>query len=644
MDSDRESGESLERRVASLEVSVRELAAELRRLRTGSAATPAPAPAALRPPSATGPEPSLDAITRAMTRLDVEALVGRYGTLVLATISGLAAVGTFIGWAISRGWLGPSQRVLLGLILALGLGVAGFRLRVRERSFGATLLGLALAIVHVCAWGAGPSLHLVPDWVAFVMAAVTSIALAIFAHGEADEPLWSVGFSGAAIAPFVTSSGKSNLALLAAYGVAVLSAAGFAMGGRRWIVAGRLFLLAGGVYVAALATGFERDSGPLLAIALPLLVAIAGVLPWTTGWPRRERLRAFGALATLAALRSGFGTDFPYDHATVASLIAFAGIVWLVLVDRTHAMRRATDDLNPRRYLHEGDWLDAAVLPLGFVLGAVIAMDASARTSGIALAAAALLLLVSVARFPAGSLRDAAAFAAALCAVVAAMLLLKNRNYELAVTIAGLSVACFAANVMWRSATWNFMGLLGLLWATLAALVHLTVRVPYRYQPFWTQPSAVAAAVLVAIVLSWRLARDQRVAAVLRGATFVWAFLWVHQEIASAFSPMVATLLRVSYYAATSVAAVWVGRASANRTLRHVGLALAVLAAGTALYGASNLDAIGARITADLVAAVFLLAIAYWYRKPGAAADDAAPGNASPGLTAPPSPASPSDT
>src|SRR5207237_2425429 len=127
-----------------------------------------------------------------------------------------------------------------------------------------------LAITHVCAWGAGPSLHLVPEWVALVLAAVVSIALAVFAHAERDEPLWSVGFSGAAIAPFVTSSGKGNLIFLSAYGIAVLGAAGYAMGNRRWIIAGRLYLLGAGLYTAALATGFEKDFGPLLAMGFPL--------------------------------------------------------------------------------------------------------------------------------------------------------------------------------------------------------------------------------------------------------------------------------------------------------------------------------------------------------------------------------------
>jgi hypothetical protein len=66
------------------------------------------------------------------------------------------------------------------------------------------------------------------------------------------------------------------------------------------------------------------------------------------------------------------------------------------------------------------------------------------------------------------------------------------------------------------------------------------------------------------------------------------------------------------------VAAVAVGRGRKLPWLRHLGLALAVMAAGTALYNARNLGSVGAKIGADLVAAVFLLAIAYWYRRPGA--------------------------
>ena len=147
--------------------------------------------------------------------------------------------------------------------------------------------------------------------------------------------------------------------------------------------------------------------------------------------------------------------------------------------------------------------------------------------------------------------------------------------------------------------------------------MNLSVRPAYQYTPFGTLETGVAAAVLVCVLAAYRLARDERVINVLRAGAVVWAFVWVHQEIAFAVSETIATLLRVTYYASTSVAAVGLGRARGHALLRHVGLGLAVVAAVTALYGARGLDAVAARIAAYLVAAVFLLGIAYWYRTPG---------------------------
>ena len=544
--------------------------------------------------------------------------MGRYGTLVLATITALAAVGTFLGWAISQGWLGPSQRIALGLITAVLLAVAGFRLRRRERSFGASLLGLALAIMLVCAWGAGPSLGIVPTWAAFGFAALTSIALAVFAHGEGDEPLWSVGFSGAALAPFVTAEGKSDLVLLFAYGAAVLCASGYAMGARRWMVAGRLFLMAAGAYTVALALGFERDGGPLLATGFPLVVALLGVVPWTHGGARRERLRAMGALSALAALRTGIALQLPLENAVVAALTAGAGIVWLVLVDRTHAVARADDAPPSWRLLYEGDWLDAAVLPLAFVLGSLIALDAERVASGYAMGGAMAVLFVTVVRLPRGNLRDAAVVATVLCALVSAILLLHGEPVAFLATVVAIATASFVANRAWPSASWTTLGLIGFVWAFVACLIQLTDRPSYDYTPFFTDASLASAVLLAGVTIAWRtVPSDQRLDPLLRGGILAWGFVWVHQEIAFAVSPMVATLLLVTYYASTSVAAVAVGRARRVPLLRHVGLGLAVLAAGTALYGARQLDQVAARIVADLVAAVFLLAIAYWYRRPG---------------------------
>lgn len=601
--------------MALLESAVRALATELEQLRgTQSSALGSRHSAASAPRSADSRGPRAESWFPA--QIDFESLIGRYGTLVLATVSALAAVGLFLGWAIDKGLLGPTQRIGLGLLTAAGLAVGGLRLRRTERSFGASLLGLALAITHVCAWGAGPSLQLVPPWGAFLLAALTSIALAIFAHAEDDEPLWSVGFSGAAIAPFVTASGRADLLLLSAYGVAVLASSGYAMGARRWVIAGRLFLLASLIYTAALATGFEADRGPLLAMAFPLAVALLGVVPWIDGWRRRDRLRALGALATMAALRSAVGMNLPYTSVMVAELIAGAGLVWLAIVDRTHVVNEPTTQ--PYQRPHEGDWLDAGVLPLGFVLAVAMALDASARGTGMWLAGAAALLLITVMRHPQGSLRDAAVFATVIPALISVLFLLRGRPLEITGTVALLAAACFAGNIVWRSVSWTTLGLIGLAWSVISTVGHLTTREVYQYTPFATRESAVAAIVLATIIVSWRMVlRDGKLEVVLRGALIGWAFVWVHQELAFAFNRTAATLMRVTYYAATSVAAVGAGRVRRIPLLRHLGLGLAVLAAGTALYGARNLSAIGAKIGADLVAAVFLLAIAYWYRRPG---------------------------
>jgi hypothetical protein len=612
---------ALERRIALLEAAVRGLASELDTLRnsvpsakstTTSAPPSASQPSSPQPPSfQPSPSPASSWIPQ---QIDFESLIGRYGTLVLATVSALAAVGLFLGWAIEKGWLGPPQRIGLGLLTAAGLAVGGLRLRRHERSFGATLLGLSLAVTHVCAWGAGPSLQLVPHWVAFLLAALASIVLAVFAYFEDDEPLWSVGFSGAAVAPFVTASGKANLPLLTLYGIAVMVTAGWAMGPRRWMVGARLFQLAAAAYTVVLATGFEADYGPLLAMAFPLAVALLGVIPWVDGWRRRERVRTLGAMAAAAALRAAFGTHLPLESRTVAGMIAAAGILWLAMVDFTY--RVSEQVTTPLRRLYEGDWLDAAVLPLAYVLAAAIAWDASERESGIGMAVAGVVLMITVTRYPVSSLRDSAVFATVLSALVATLLLLKGHTLQITIAIAALSAACFLANLQWRSVAWTTLGAIGFAWAVLATTGHLTARLAYGYTPFWTSETGVALAVLAAILVGWRCARDPRIEQVLRYGSLAWVFVWVHQELLFAISVTVSTLLLVAYYATTSVAAVWLGRSRRIAGLRHVGLGLALVAAVTALYGARNL-VIGAKIGADLLAAVFLLAIAYWYRRPG---------------------------
>ncbi len=558
----------------------------------------------------------------------VESAVGRYGMLGLATLTGLAAIGTFLGWAITQGLLGPPARVSLGLAVAGALAAAGLRLRRRERSFGATLLGLALATTHLCAWAAGPLLGLVPAWVSLALAVGVSIALSSFAHRENDEPLWCVGFGGAAIAPFVANPDDVSALLVASYGVIVMLSACYALAGREWPVAARVFAAVTALFVGALMAMPERDAGPLYAIALPLIVAVGGLLPSVRSQQSavgRGHLRVLGAFAAAASLRAAFGTQLPIGASGVAAFVVVAGLVWLALLDAT--ARSPAGDLFGGLIPNTStiaEWIDAAWIPLGFAVALVVAADAGRWTNGAIAATSALALLTIAARRPNGALRDAAAFAATVCALAAAVLVADRSNHDMVAGVAAVAVLFFAANRVWPSHSWIWTGGIALATASVAAFLLLFQRTTYAYTPFATRASATAVVVAACWAIAARLAPHipigrTRTLGAAQIAAWTWAFVWVNQELAYAISETAATLLLVTYYASTSVVAVGLGRAQSIAGLRHVGLGLGLLAAATAIRGARRLEDVWAEIVAYLVTSVFLLGIAWWYRRRGEA-------------------------
>jgi hypothetical protein len=148
-------------------------------------------------------------------------------------------------------------------------------------------------------------------------------------------------------------------------------------------------------------------------------------------------------------------------------------------------------------------------------------------------------------------------------------------------------------------------------------------RPPYQYTPFLTSASFAALAMSAAwLVVSWNAYRveladagsgtiETRTAVRLAGS--VVTFMWGNAELSRAYSDDISTFLLILYYAIVGVAAIFVGRARGIRILRHVGLALAIFAALKAIAEASSLE-IGLRVGSYLLAGVFLLAVAYWYR------------------------------
>ncbi len=640
----------IEARLAALEQNLRAISAELTALRAevGGASTSvhddaqASASNASTAADATPPRVRRGPDRRAGNRThDLESVLGRYGMLAIAVLAAVAAVGTFLSWAVTRGLftLSPAVRVLAGLAFAGAIAVWGVRLRRTERSFGSSILGLSLAIEQVCAYAASSAFHLVPAWVAFVGAAVASWALAVFAHGEGDEPLWCVGFGGAALAPFVTSDGRGSVYVLALYAAVVMLPACFAISHRDWPVGWRVFYLVAALFVGGVAE-LANTGGTLafaVALALPFVIAGAGIMPFAPATRKRGALRWLTLLAIAALLIAHSSHDVAW---IVASLTGAALVAWLVLLDHSANVPTSSVLASARSRADLLDWVDAAFMPLMFSAYLLRVLELGVGTVHAAVPGFALAIVIGAFawRRSVGALRDAAAFASVLLAIGATFALPLEQPTGRIALFAALGIAVLNLHRARPSRAWLGMGAGCLALAALGSLGALLGRVSYQFTPFATEPVGTAIIVTIALAIVARFWPTLRVATrvslgerqewtyaaqlrrIIRVAVLapgVWTFVWVLVELSMSYSPSTSTLLMVIYFAGTGVACVAAGRMRRSASLRQTGLGLAVIAAVTAFYGATTYFDFIARIEAYLVTSAFLLGIAYWYRRAG---------------------------
>ena len=558
--------------------------------------------------------------------MDFESLIGRYGTLALASLTILMGAGAFLRWAIANGKIGPELRVVLGAIGAGAIAVVGWRLRARgSKRFGSTLIALALALVHVDAWGAGPYLELVPSWVALSIAATASIAVAALAWFGEEETLFSVGVGGALIAPFVTSRSSGSAVLLLAYGFVVLASGLAALRGRAWRTALVVTTLGCWLYTAvateATSHGVQarmEDAPALFALAIAWTALMVTRGPWGARIARSALSALFGTLAVVVSSQSTGGGDLLVFNAAIDVLV-LAAVGTLTAYAAVHVALR---DGGGEGVLARRSLFTAAVLPLA--LGAVAVEAAADTATARALVAIGWTAAAVAAAYAQPAVRATHLMVAGIASAAAILLALENITVKACVALAAHAAAL--ALLLRRERT-KLLGVpiaVSLTIATMWAFTLLSRRSQFDYTPFLTSASLAAAAVAAAwLVVSWNASRveladggtgtvETRTAIRLAGA--VVTFMWGNEELSRAYSRDTSTFLLILYYASVGVAAIFVGRARGIRVLRHVGLGLAIFAALKAIAEASSL-AIGVRVGSYLLAGLFLLAVAYWYRE-----------------------------
>ncbi|MBV9880408.1 MAG: DUF2339 domain-containing protein [Gemmatirosa sp.] len=588
-------------------------------------------------------------------RAGLEAVVGRYGALAVGALLVLMAVGLFLKKAIEAFTLGPTARVALGAVAAALLAALGRRLRGRpaSRRFGDVLLAIALAVVHVDAWGAGPYLGLLSPGVALAIAAAASVGLALLAWYERDQALFVVGVGGALVAPFVTSAGPGHPYVLPIYGWLVLTSGALAVPRReRWPFATRLLGLGGAVYAASMlgdaaaATPAGAAAGALRMLAsggtpiatradIPALFALATAIgalvaggPAIAGWLALAHLvTTLGAIVALA-LDASTGAPRLAVLATLATAVTYAA---LLRVPRESALPRT-----PLRAT-----TTALLLPLGLLAAALVALpdatsNAGALLGGVWAALALAAVAIDARRGRTQSAGAHVAVAGLASALVPALLL---RDASIARTIALAAHAALTAAVFARVRRRLALvpPVFVLVIASAGAALLLRDRPAFGYTPFLTLPSLATAAVVAGwtalAALAWRACAAEEATqgctptltvgerGALIAAAVVAALLWGREELSRVGSPDVATFLLVGYFAAAGLVLIFAGRVRRIPAARQAGLALALYAAFKALVQVSTLASVGLRVASYLLVGGFLLGVGYWYRAGGS--DDA---------------------
>jgi uncharacterized membrane protein len=346
---------AFDRQIGRIERATTLLRAEL----TAAAPLAAPAAAPIHVPPAeaavTAPPPSADSVPLAAIAdpvpasatapvdapargISFETLFAGRGLQLIGAFLVLIGTAFFLNLAFTRGWIGPAERIELGLVFGVALLGFGARvLRAKGTPVAESLVGLGAGILYLSLWASVavfPQLHVsrAADFVAMV--AVTSV-LVLLAARRRSERVALLGLIGGFLTPVLLNNGQPTQALLAGY-VFVLAVAFATLGvrarfriveiaafvcaalylqqlmpaGVTWPAAASYGVCTALVAVFAVAfsvSAWRNEAARALSVAL--LVADAGLYGALLGWIYHDQQTMLGitllglSIASLAAAR-----------------------------------------------------------------------------------------------------------------------------------------------------------------------------------------------------------------------------------------------------------------------------------------------------------------------------------------------------
>jgi uncharacterized membrane protein len=358
--------DAISRRLAQLEQRVAELEARSSGARPPAAETVRPPlPPRVPPPPPPPPPAPVPTFSPPLRRLAIpggaEAWLGQRGLLAIGVLALLLAAGYMLKLSFDRGWVSPLVRCVTGSLAGAGLGLLGWRLLPRYRTYGAALVGCGAGICYLAVWAASSLYGFLPPATGIAGLALVSLSLAAVAWAVDVEALAATATAGLLMAPVLLGQEQENGNVLVLYLAVAALALGVVCSLRRWRLT--TFLLAAGTIWLGFAA--EPSADPLGILGLAALVGTGGLALGLREHWWETRFASFSggwALVTAAAHRLPIGERWP----VIAAALALAVPVWQIELQRPEGAPASAAP--SRRNWVAGEQLYFLITPLLVVL------------------------------------------------------------------------------------------------------------------------------------------------------------------------------------------------------------------------------------------------------------------------------------
>ncbi len=324
---------------------------------------------------------------------DLESRIGSHWLNRIGISAVLIGVSYFLKYAFDNNWIGPTGRVVIGLLAGIAIVLWSERFRSRGyRVFSYSLKAVGIGILYLSLWAAFQTYALLPSGVAFAMMLAVTAATAVMAWTQDAEILAAFAMIGGFATPLLLSTGQNREVALFSY-VAILDVAALALvilkPWRRLLVLSYVGTLA--LYIGWYSRFYDSEQLGLTVSFATLFFAIFAVSPLVgrqgeKGGQLSDSVPLFLALVNAAGYFLQIYMMYEAIDSRDTAWFALAlAAVYIFLGRQTKAMLRTAESTRTVDLLH-------LALAIGFITVAIpIRLDAHWITMGWFVEAAVLL-------------------------------------------------------------------------------------------------------------------------------------------------------------------------------------------------------------------------------------------------------------